>query len=111
MVWQYAAVWGLAGGAVNRALIYLEAAQRVKGPPWRQPDGPGGGVYMVAVLLHCAIAAVVTGAVAQADYVPNAVVALGIGAAAPVVVKKLSSYTLAVMPKTSDDKGQDEPEA
>jgi hypothetical protein len=103
MLWQQAAMWGLAGGAVNRALIFLEAAQRVKGPPWLRPQGPGGGFYLVSVLLHCVIAAVVTGAVAQSGYVPNAVVALGMGAAAPIVVKKLSSYTLAVLPKTDDD--------
>jgi hypothetical protein len=104
MLWQHAALWGLAGGAVNRALIFLEAAQRVKGPPWRRPQGPGGGFYLVSVLLHSIIAAVVTGAVAQSGYVPNAVVALVIGATAPVVVKKLSGYTLAVLPKTDDDK-------
>lgn len=109
MLWQYAALWGLAGGAVDRALIYLEAAQRVKGRhPWRLPDGPGGGVYAVSVLLHCAIAAVVTGAVGEAGYAPNAAVALGLGVVAQVVVKKLSSYALAVIPKPGDDKGQDE---
>jgi hypothetical protein len=110
MLWQYAALWGLAGGAVNRILIYLEAAQRVKGPPWRFPHGPGGGMYVASLFLHCAIAAVVTGAAGQAGYVPNAVVALGMGAAAPVVVKKLSSYTLAVLPKANDDQIQDEPD-
>jgi len=110
MSWQYAALWGLAGGAVNRALIYLEAAQQIKGVPWRRPAGPGGGVYLTAVLLHSVIAAVVTGAVAQSGYVPNAVVALAIGAAAPVVVKKLSYYTLAVLPKVRDDESQDEPD-
>jgi hypothetical protein len=109
MLWELA-LWGLGGGAVNRALIYLEAAQRVKRAPWRRPDGPGGGLYITAQILHCAIAAVVTGAVAQAGYVPNAVVALAIGAAAPTVVKKLSGYTLAVLPRTSDDESQDEPD-
>ncbi len=107
--WQYA-LWGLAGAAINRVLIYLEAAQRAKGPPWRAPQGPGGGVYSVSVLLHCIIGAVVVLAVGQSGYVANAVVALGIGAAAPVVVKKLSRYTVAVLPKTGDAEEQEEPD-
>lgn len=107
MWWQYA-LWGLAGAAVNRALIYLEAAERVKGPPWRAPQGPGGVAYLVSVVLHCCVGAIVAGAAAQSGFISNAAVALGIGVAAPVAVKKLSSYTLAVLPRGGDDGKQGE---
>jgi len=41
-MWLPFAHIGLAGEAANRALIYLEPAQRVKGP-WQRPNGPRGG--------------------------------------------------------------------
>ena len=107
MWWQYA-LWGLAGAAVNRTLIFLEALERTKVAPWREPQGPGGLLYSIATFLHCGIAAVVVGAVSSAGGVHNAAVALGLGAAAPVVVKKLSTYTLALLPKAGDDKTRDE---
>ena len=102
------ALWGLAGAAVNRALIYLEAAERVKGPPWRAPRGPGGLAYLISLVLHCCIGGIVAGAAARSGLISNAVVALGLGAGAPVAVKKLSSYTLALLPRVSDDGKQDE---
>src|SRR5690349_14990206 len=101
-MWQYA-LWGLAGAAINRALIFLEAAQNAKGWPWLKPGGPGTAPYWVAIVLHLGIALIVTGAAAQAGYVPNALIAIGIGAAAPVVVKKVAGYTLSVLPRGRDD--------
>jgi hypothetical protein len=109
-VWHYAA-WGLAGAAINRALIYLEASQRSKGPPWRPPQGPGGGFYLISVILHCGIGSVVTWAAAQSHLVPSALVALGMGATAPVVVKKASAFTLTILPRTTDDEAEGEADA
>lgn len=108
-MWQYA-LWGLAGAAVNRALIYLEASQRAKGWPWRRPHGPGGGVYAVSVILHCAIGALVTWAAADAGLIVNALLAVGAGAVAPVLVKKASGYTLAMLPSppAHSDQGDDD---
>jgi len=95
-MWQYA-LWGLVGAAVNRALLFLEASQRVKGWPWAQPDGPGGGVYAVSVVLHLAIAATTTAAVSTTALLSSGFLAFGMGAAAPVVVKKVSGYALKVL--------------
>jgi hypothetical protein len=107
LMWQFA-LWGLAGAAINRALIYLEASQRVKGWPWRRPDGPGGGVFLVSQILHCCIGAVVTAAVAQSGLVSSPLLALGMGAAAPAVVKKISRYSLNALPPASGDgRGKD----
>jgi len=96
MWWQYA-LWGLGGAAVNRALIGAEAAQRVKGLPWPKPEGPGGGVYLVSVIIQLAVATVVVAAAAQSKWVPNPGVALGMGASAPVLLKKLTSIALALV--------------
>jgi hypothetical protein len=108
-MWQYA-LWGLAGAAINRALLFLEASQRAKGWPWRFPFGPGAAPFCVATLLHLGIATVVTAAAAEAGYVPNALIAIGIGAAAPVVVKKMAGYTLSVLPRGQEEtEGKDAP--
>src|SRR5262245_52526364 len=104
-MWQYA-LWGLAGAAINRAMLYLEAAQRIKGWPWRYPYGPGGGPYLVATTLHLGIGAIVAAGAADAGYVSNALIATGIGAAAPIVVNRIAGYTLALLPRSPEDKGQ-----
>lgn len=100
-VWHYA-VWGLLGAAVVRGLVFLEASQRTKGWPWVAPDGPGGGVFAVAQLIHLGVATAVTAAVASTALVTNALVAFGIGAAAPAVVKKVTGYTLALLPRQEE---------
>jgi hypothetical protein len=101
MDWLQAGLWGLAGAAVNRTLIFLEANRRVKGMAWRYPEGPGGGFFALATALHCSIGAIVSAATAQSGYVSNAVVALGVGASAPVVMKSLSRMALAALPATN----------
>jgi hypothetical protein len=106
-MWQYA-LWGLVGAAVNRALLFLEASQRVKGWPWAQPDGPGGGVYAVSVVLHLAIAATTTAAVSTTALLSNGFLAFGMGAAAPVVVKKVSGYALKVLPPDDSSQSADQ---
>jgi hypothetical protein len=60
------------------------------------------------VVLHCGIAAVVTGSLAKSGYVPNAALALGVGAAAPVAIKHMSAYTLSILPRPDHAKGEHE---
>jgi hypothetical protein len=103
-MWQYA-LWALAGAASNRALLFLEACQRVKGWPWRFPYGPGAAPYWVATVLHLGVGTGVASAAAEAGYVTNSLVAFGIGAAAPVVVKKLADHTLEITPRKQEGEG------
>jgi len=97
VMWQYA-LWGLAGAAINRALVFLEANRRVKGPAWRYPEGPGGGFFALAVALHCGIGAAVTYAAAVSKVIHNPLLALGLGATAPVAMKTVSRIALAALP-------------
>lgn len=101
-------MWGLAGAAVNRALVFLEATQRVKAWPWAAPDGPGGALFAVAQVLHLGIGTAVTAAASTTPVVANGFTAFGIGAVAPLVVKKLAGYTLAQLPggAAKDDPGE-----
>lgn len=108
MLWQYAA-WGLLGAAINRALIFLEANRRVKGPAWQFPQGPGGGYFALAVMLHCGIGAGVTAAAAASHLIASPLIALGLGATAPVVVKKVGRTAMEAVPPADGDESDDVP--
>jgi hypothetical protein len=106
MWWGYA-LWGLAGAAAARAVGCAEAIPRVKGPPWRWPAGPGGGMYALSVVLHCFVGMSVTGAAAaQSEQFRHALIALGLGSAASLALKALSGYTLALLPRQPDEEGR-----
>ncbi|WP_063038180.1 hypothetical protein [Nocardia pseudovaccinii] len=97
MSWQYA-VWGLVGSAANSGVVFLEASRRAKGWPWVRPHGPGGGVYLVSILIQLAVATATTAALATTLIVSSGMVAFGVGAGAPVVVKKLAAYAESLLP-------------
>jgi hypothetical protein len=101
-MWQYV-FWGIAGAAINRALLFLEANRRVKGPAWRYPEGPGGGFFALAVVLHCGIGSAVTYAAAESGVVSSPLVALGLGATAPVAMKTIGRLALAVLSLEAND--------
>ncbi|QIS10361.1 hypothetical protein [Nocardia arthritidis] len=97
MPWQYA-VWGLVGAATNSGVVFLEASRRVKGWPWIRPRGPGGGVYLVSILINLGVATATTAALATTLIVSNGLIAFGVGAGAPVVVKKIAAYAESLLP-------------
>lgn len=100
-MWQYA-LWGLLGGGVNLGVVFLEASRRVKGWPWASPDGPGGGVYAVSVLINLGVSTGTTAAVATTGVIVNGMIAFGIGVASPAVVKKLARYAESLLPEPPD---------
>ncbi|HEX3787171.1 MAG TPA: tetratricopeptide repeat protein [Pseudonocardiaceae bacterium] len=95
-MWLYA-LWGLAGAAANRALIYLEASRRATSRPWQYPYGPGGDAYAVSVLLHCAIGAAAAWGAERTGVVSTIPLGVAVGIAAPVVLKKLAGYVVALL--------------
>ncbi|ONI89350.1 hypothetical protein ALI144C_05260 [Actinosynnema sp. ALI-1.44] len=97
------ALWGALGAAANLGVIFLEASRRVKGWPWVRPHGPGGGVYAVMIAVNLAIAAVTTAAVATTHIVNSGLVAFGLGATAPIVVKKVARYAESLLPGDDED--------
>jgi hypothetical protein len=106
MGWHYA-VLGLAGALIHRALIFLEANSRSKGPAWRYPEGPGAFFFLVATVLHGAIASVVTYVAADAGYIHNQLLGLGLGIAAPSAVKKISGLALGALPSADPIDGEE----
>jgi hypothetical protein len=65
-------------------------------------------MYALSAILHCFVGLAVTGAAAgQSGIFRHTLVALGLGAGASIALKQLSGYTLALLPRSSDD-GHDE---
>jgi hypothetical protein len=95
-------LWGVTGAAANLGVVFLEASRRVKGWPWVLPHGPGGGVYAASVMIHLGIAACTTAATSTAEIVSSGFVAFGIGAAAPVAVKKIARSAQGLLPDRED---------
>ncbi|MEV4364621.1 hypothetical protein [Nonomuraea sp. NPDC049625] len=90
MGWMFA-LWGLGGGLAIEALDFIKAVRRVgHGWPWRYPYGPGGGPYLVSVLGRAAASAVVAGAAGASVNGMTPLIALALGAAAPLILEKLS---------------------
>ncbi|RSM99528.1 hypothetical protein DMB42_42265 [Nonomuraea sp. WAC 01424] len=88
--WVFA-LWGLGGGLAIEALDFIKAVRRVgHGWPWRYPYGPGGGPYLVSVLGRVVASAVVAGAAGASVNGMTPLVALSLGAAAPLILEKLS---------------------
>ncbi|GAA1264283.1 hypothetical protein Psi02_76130 [Planotetraspora silvatica] len=96
-MWHYA-LWGFAGAAINRALVFLEANRGAKGPAWRYPEGPGGQYFIVACVLHCGIGAGVTLAAAMTGIIATPLLALGLGGVAPVAMAKIGRIALDLIP-------------
>src|SRR5882757_9076320 len=101
-MWQDA-LWGLIGAASNIGVVFLEASRRVKGWPWACPKGPGGDVYAVMIIIQLGIASATTAAVSTTGIVANPFIAFGMGAAAPVVVKKVAKYVESLLPHNDGD--------
>jgi hypothetical protein len=104
LMWEYA-LWGLLGAAANRALVFLEANRRVKGVAWRYPEGPGGGYFLVACILHCGIGTALTSAAAATGVIATPLIALGLGATAPAAMAKIGRYALGALPPDDDADG------
>ncbi|MEQ4723794.1 hypothetical protein [Nonomuraea sp. B19D2] len=89
-VWVLA-LWGLGGGLAIEALDFFKAVRRVgRGWPWRYPYGPGGGPYLVSVLVRAALSAGVAGAAGASVDCVTPLIAFALGTAAPLILEKLS---------------------
>jgi hypothetical protein len=88
--WTFA-LWGLGGGLAIEVLDFIKAVRRVgHGWPWREPHGPGGGPYLVSVIGRAGAGAAVAGATSASVNGTTPLIALALGAAAPLILEKLS---------------------
>lgn len=91
-------MWGLIGAAANRGVKFLEASEKVKGWPWVQPHGPGGGVYAASIAINLGVAGMTVGAVATTGWIVNEFVAFALGVGAATLVKKAGEYASSFLP-------------
>ena len=98
------ALWGLLGSATNCGVVFLEASRRVKGWPWTEPNGPGGGVYITSIGIQLFVGTATTTAVSTTPIVSSGLIAFGIGISAPTVVKKVALYVETLLPAGRGDK-------
>jgi hypothetical protein len=87
--WVFA-LWGLGGGLAIEVLDFIKGVRRVHTWPWRYPYGPGGGPYLVSVLGRAAASALIAGAAGASVNGMTPLIAVALGAAAPLILEKLS---------------------
>jgi hypothetical protein len=87
-----AALWGLFGGFAVEGLDLITALRR-RGWPWRVEGPPEAGPvgYAVAELIRLIIGGGVAWAVAASGQITGPAGALAVGAAAPLIVERLTS--------------------
>lgn len=92
MTWIEAALWGLFGGFAVEGLDLYAAVRRRGCWPWRArgPREVGVAGYFVAELFRLVIGSGLAWALAESRQVTTAVAALAVGAAAPLIVERLT---------------------
>ncbi|WP_346047562.1 hypothetical protein [Actinomadura chokoriensis] len=103
-MWQFV-LWGVAGAVAHRTYAFLDVNRGRKKWPLRSPEGPDGRYYLIACVLHCLLAALVTAAAAANDQITTSWQALALGVGTPSVLAKLSRYALQDAPPAADGEG------
>lgn len=86
----WAAVWGVLGGLCVELLELYGRIHRTPKWNWREPIPQGMIAYLISVTIRVGIGAVVAAAAAASGQVSGTLTAFGLGAAAPLVIEKLS---------------------
>lgn len=119
--WQ-AAWWGVSGGLLMEALYYVNALRAGPGWPWTRKGEPGLGACVIAVVLRGAAGGVLAAAASLSDQPVSPLVALVLGAAAPLimppvlraaatVVTTIVTRLLTPVPTSADTQRSDSPDA
>lgn len=85
-----AGVWGLAGGLCVEALALYATIRGTRRWNWRRPIPQGLMAYLISVVVRVGSGAFLAAAAAGSGQVSGSLAAFGLGAAAPLVVEKLS---------------------
>lgn len=96
--WAAAALWGLFGGALVAGLDFIAVVGRIGDWPWRARKKLRAGPYVAATLVRLLLGAGLAAAAAQSGLVLNALSAVMIGVAAPLIVEKLARASNVLAP-------------
>ena len=102
-MWLEAAAWGAFGGFAMEALDYITAVRRHHRVPWQKilPGDPGPTAHAIATVLRLIVGAGVAAAAARTTPSVSPWLAFGLGAAAPVVLEKLTTLIPLVLRSAS----------
>jgi hypothetical protein len=83
-------LWGLFGGALVAGLDFVAVVTRIGDWPWKARKKLRPGPYVVATAVRIALGAGLAVAAGQSGMVTNALAAVTLGIATPLVVEKLA---------------------
>jgi hypothetical protein len=94
--WIEAALWGLLGGAVVAGLDFSAVIAHLGDWPWRGRKKLRGGPYLAGTTVRLLAGGGLAAAFGQSGLVSNALMALTIGVATPLIVEKLAQVGVEV---------------
>jgi hypothetical protein len=90
MVVLIACAWGLLGAAAVEALDLYKAIHRIHDFPWRHPDEPPLGPYLLSVFIRLALGVGAAAACAASGQIAGPGGAIAAGYAAPKIFEQLA---------------------
>jgi hypothetical protein len=84
------ALWGLFGGALVAGLDFMAVVGRIGDWPWKAPKKLRAGPYVAATLVRLVLSGGLALAAGESGLVSNALSAVTIGVATPLIVEKLA---------------------
>lgn len=88
--WWAAALWGVFGGSMVVGLDFTSVISRIGDWPWNTRKKMRVGPYFASVVVRLSLGGGLATAAAQSGYVGNALSAVTIGIATPLIVEKLT---------------------
>jgi hypothetical protein len=88
--WALTAFWGLFGGTLVAGLDFIAVVGRIGDWPWKTRKKLRAGPYVAATLVRLMLGAGLAVAVGQSGLALNALSAVMIGVATPLIVEKLA---------------------
>jgi hypothetical protein len=88
--WAATVLWGLFGGVLVAGLDFIAVVGRIGDWPWRARKKLRAGPYVAATLVRLLLGAGLALAAGQSGLVSNALSAVTIGIATPLIVEKLA---------------------
>jgi hypothetical protein len=85
-----ALLWGLAGGLSFEMLEFYGRCRSASSPDWDKLLPQGRNIFLLALVVRGFLSVVVVAAAASEGRPPGGLTALGLGAAAPLVLQKLA---------------------
>lgn len=108
-----AAAFGALGGACVEMMEFINMARPQRRPSrtGRKTPAPvaeyGAPAYVVSVVFRLLVSAIVAGALGASDQITSAVMALGAGICAPLIIEQIARFGIGLPSGLNQGKGHD----